>query len=153
MHRKKINKKKKKKVDNLSETEAPEMMDKQHDGSDREDDVIFLGECSVRHPGYCCDPSPQHASSDDNDYDDHYTTWETNLLVNLFPNSRQFHLRVSLFDIFMIFALTIDRRPDHALYCLSIMQTCPCNLYSLTPHFYIVKLRFTGVYIIFLFLL
>ena len=29
------------------------------------------------------------------------------------------------------------------------MITCPCNVYPLTPHFYIVKLRFTGVYIIF----
>ena len=25
-----------------------------------------------------------------------------------------------------------------------IMQTCPCNADPLTPHFYIVKLRFTG---------
>ena len=33
------------------------------------------------------------------------------------------------------------------------MQTSPCNEYPLTPHFYIVKLGFTGVYIIFLFLL
>ena len=30
---------------------------------------------------------------------------------------------------------------------------CPCVLYPLTPHFYIAKLGFTGVYIIFLFLL
>ena len=28
------------------------------------------------------------------------------------------------------------------------MQTCPCNVDPITPHFYIVKLRFTGVYII-----
>ena len=34
-----------------------------------------------------------------------------------------------------------------------IRLTCPCNVYPLTPHFYIVKLGFTGVYIIFLFLL
>ena len=34
-----------------------------------------------------------------------------------------------------------------------IRKTCPCDLYPLTPHFYIVKLGFTGVYIIFLFLL
>ena len=34
-----------------------------------------------------------------------------------------------------------------------IMKTCPCNVDPLTPHFYIVKLGFTGVYIIFLFLL
>ena len=26
-----------------------------------------------------------------------------------------------------------------------IMQTCLCNLHPLTPHFYIVKLGFTGV--------
>ena len=32
-----------------------------------------------------------------------------------------------------------------------IRITCPCDLYPLTPHFYIVKLGFTGVYIIFLF--
>ena len=29
------------------------------------------------------------------------------------------------------------------------MITSPCNVYPLTPHFYIVKLGFTGVYIIF----
>ena len=34
-----------------------------------------------------------------------------------------------------------------------IMQTFPCNVNPLTPNFYIVKLGFTGVYIIFLFLL
>ena len=36
---------------------------------------------------------------------------------------------------------------------LYIMKSCPCNVYPLTPHFYIVKLGFTGVYIIFLFLI
>ena len=30
-----------------------------------------------------------------------------------------------------------------------IRITCPCDLYPLTPHFCIVKLGFTGVYIIF----
>ena len=34
-----------------------------------------------------------------------------------------------------------------------IRITRPCDLYPLTPHFYIVKLGFTGVCIIFLFLL
>ena len=34
----------------------------------------------------------------------------------------------------------------------TIMQICPCNEDPLTPHFYLVKLGFTGVYIIFLFL-
>ena len=36
---------------------------------------------------------------------------------------------------------------------LLIMKTCPCNEHPLTPHFYIGKLGFTGVYIFFLFLL
>ena len=35
-------------------------------------------------------------------------------------------------------------------FTLTIMQTSPCNEYPLTPHFYIVKLGFTGVYIFFL---
>ena len=34
-----------------------------------------------------------------------------------------------------------------------IMITSPCNVYPLTPHLYIVKLGFTGVYINSLFLL
>ena len=34
-----------------------------------------------------------------------------------------------------------------------IRKTCPCNEHPLTPHFYIVKLGFTRVYIFFLFLL
>ena len=34
-----------------------------------------------------------------------------------------------------------------------ITKTSPCNEHPLTPHFYIVKLGFTGVYIFFLFLL
>ena len=34
-----------------------------------------------------------------------------------------------------------------------ITKTCPCNEDPFTPHFYIVKLGFTGVNIIFLFLL
>ena len=38
---------------------------------------------------------------------------------------------------------------------VTIIKTCPCNVDPLTPHFYIhvVELGFTGVYIIFLFLL
>ena len=32
-----------------------------------------------------------------------------------------------------------------------IMKTCPCNKYPLKPHFYIVKLGFSGVYLFFLF--
>ena len=34
-----------------------------------------------------------------------------------------------------------------------IRTTCPCDLYPLSPHFYIVKLGFTGVYNVFSFLL
>ena len=34
-----------------------------------------------------------------------------------------------------------------------IMITCPCNIHPLTPYFYIVKLGFTGISIIFLVLL
>ena len=34
-----------------------------------------------------------------------------------------------------------------------ITKTCPCNVYPLKPHFYIVKLGFAGVYLLFLFLL
>ena len=34
-----------------------------------------------------------------------------------------------------------------------IRKTCPCNEYPPKPHFYIVKLGFAGVYLVFLFLL
>ena len=34
-----------------------------------------------------------------------------------------------------------------------IRITCPCNVYPLIPHFYIVKLGYAGVYLFFLFLL
>ena len=37
--------------------------------------------------------------------------------------------------------------------CSRIMKTCPCNEHPITPHFHIVKLGFTRVYIFFLFLL
>ena len=39
------------------------------------------------------------------------------------------------------------------LYLSVIMQTCPCNVYPLEPHFYIGKLGYAGVYLFFLFLL
>ena len=32
-------------------------------------------------------------------------------------------------------------------------EKCPCNVYPLEPHFYIVKLGYAGVYLFFLFLL
>ena len=34
-----------------------------------------------------------------------------------------------------------------------IRKTCPCNEYPLKPHFYIAKLGYAGVYLVFLFLL
>ena len=36
---------------------------------------------------------------------------------------------------------------------VSIRITCPCDLYPLTPHFYILKLGCTGVYIFLIFAL
>ena len=32
-----------------------------------------------------------------------------------------------------------------------VTKTCPCNVYPLKPHFYIVKLGYAGVYLFFLF--
>ena len=47
------------------------------------------------------------------------------------------------------------RTPEDAYTAVSpsephIMKTCPCNEYPLTPHFYLVKLGFIGVFIFFL---
>ena len=39
---------------------------------------------------------------------------------------------------------------DLGQHCLHVAKTCLYNFYPLKPHFYIVKLGFTGVYIIFL---
>ena len=36
---------------------------------------------------------------------------------------------------------------------LTITKTCPCNVYPVEPHFYIVKLGYARVYLFFLFLL
>ena len=47
--------------------------------------------------------------------------------------------------------ILIQASPSECVH--DIMITCPCNVRPLTPHFYIVKLGFTGVDIIFLFLL
>ena len=35
-------------------------------------------------------------------------------------------------------------------YKKTIKKTCPCNVYSLKPHFYIVKQGYAGVYLFFL---
>ena len=50
-------------------------------------------------------------------------------------------------------AQEIANRNDFFSLGQNIRLTCPCNVCPLTPHFYIVKLGFTGVYIIFLVLL
>ena len=44
-----------------------------------------------------------------------------------------------------------DRSRWHHVHFIRI--TCPCNEYPFTPHFYVVKLGFRGVYVSFLFLL
>ena len=57
----------------------------------------------------------------------------------------------------LIVRLSSTDRSRSALFatvlCLSITKTYLCNFDPLKPHFNIVKLGFTGVYIIFLFLL
>ena len=54
----------------------------------------------------------------------------------------------------MAFGRKVIRLVDNAIIvCLIIMITSPCNVNPFKPHCYIVKLGFTGVYIIFSFLL
>ena len=52
-------------------------------------------------------------------------------------------------------AQNIDYNIDYTHNCdVEIIRiTCPCNVYPLIPHFYIVKLGYAGVYLFFLFLL
>ena len=51
------------------------------------------------------------------------------------------------------YLLSICTKQAHEVNTMSITKTCLYNFGPLKPHFYIVKLGFTGVYIIFLFLL
>ena len=65
-------------------------------------------------------------------------------------------IRVSIIVSFVIMVhvlYSVNLSPIARKLVFSIRKTCPCDSYPLTPHFYIVKLWFTGVYIIFLFLL
>ena len=55
----------------------------------------------------------------------------------VFLNGRKVEARINIWTLRVIY----------------IRITFSCNVYPLTSHFYIVKLGFTGVYIIFLFLL
>ena len=54
---------------------------------------------------------------------------------------------------FQVSQSSVSEATDLHTFLIHIMQTCPCNVHPLKPHFYIVKVGFTGVYIIFLFLL
>ena len=71
------------------------------------------------------------------------------------------YLDNSLFWLFPVLVLRVGFWSDcssswslHTCYFYNVFpKTSPCNEDPLTPHFYIVKLGFTGVYIIFLFLL
>ena len=62
-------------------------------------------------------------------------------------SSRDCRLTLKLFNRFsQIFSFLF-------LSFFTIRKTCPCNIYPLKPHFYIVKLGYAGVYLFFLFLL
>ena len=52
--------------------------------------------------------------------------------------------------LWLIFEVSV---PDYFKQFLNIRITCPCYMYPLIPHFYIVKLGNAGVYLFFLFLL
>ena len=53
---------------------------------------------------------------------------------------------------FLVFAKLYHVRSNGTVK-IYIRKTCPCNVYPLKPHFYIVKMGYAGVYIFFLFLL
>ena len=61
------------------------------------------------------------------------------LLIDLYAAYLIYFLHFGLNAIYLITKLVC--------WVLHIMQTCPCNEHPITPHFYIVKLGFTGVYI------
>ena len=69
------------------------------------------------------------------------------------------YLMVSLFHIMQtrgLFWLQIQKYHETKLLIQLkryIRKTCPCNEYPLKPHFYIVKLGYAGVDLLFLFLL
>ena len=68
------------------------------------------------------------------------------LTLSTLHNSRQ--------GIFFFFLIKKNGNTQHAAYKFqNNMKACLNNFDPLKPHFYIVKLGFTGVYIIFLFLL
>ena len=91
------------------------------------------------------------------------------IVVSSESESIPFHLKSNKFDCInhnnsVIDSYNIPCATDVCFYAsmqtsfsstfvLNITKTCLCNVDPLKPHFHIVKLGFTGVYIIFLFLL
>ena len=73
--------------------------------------------------------------------------WKSNTI-----SDKSYTLSMFVFVLFVpciILAFCYTRILYKVSYKVSIMITCPCNVYPLTPHFCVVKLGFTGVYIIF----
>ena len=60
------------------------------------------------------------------------------------------HMQINLCRTKKTLAITIRTGAGEAITWLVITKTCLYSFDPLKPHFYIVKLRFTGVYIIFL---
>ena len=73
-------------------------------------------------------------------------------------NMKSHRLHLAISNGFVSFKI-YDKRDDIDFVMIDfpfldgIMQTCPCDVDPLTPHFYIDKVGFTGVYMLFLFLL
>ena len=65
--------------------------------------------------------------------------------VNLLPSVHERHNQMQI--------MYYNKCYTYAFNFETITKTCPCNVYPLEPHFYIVKLGFAGVYLFFLFLL
>ena len=74
-----------------------------------------------------------------------------------------FHQFASLWQINLRQNIDMNRSLLNKLPCMNMLltkhmhfcirKTCPCSEYPRKPHFYIVKLRYAGVYLFFLFLL
>ena len=83
--------------------------------------------------------------------------FEETIAVNIFYTMTMANVlvQIKLHDMVqyaLLLAATVLQRNYMYIQLRSfITKTSPCNEDPLTPHFYIVKLGFTGVYIIFLF--
>ena len=58
-----------------------------------------------------------------------------------------------VFIFFEKYSLSKQNSPLFEIPRSLIRKTCPCKVYPLNPHFFIVKLGYAGVYLFFLFLL